>query len=241
MRRISFLAVFAAACLTMSAETVLAQAFPGRHHGGSYGGYDYDDTAIALYSLGSVNRADQARADAFRMQGQQGSQQMSAMQGSIRGAMDSATRQRAQGVFSQQQAGDWWFQVQQQQAAQRRGQSARYADPTAQAVGFEPAANSDTPRAAMDIIKWPVVLCDPCFADQRTEIESPYRRGGVKGLGTPTAADYQNMIQAADQMKETLKDMTADMSAQEYLNTVAFLDKLTAEARERLGKAAAKK
>ena len=45
------------------------------------------------------------------------------------------------------------------------------------------------------------------------------------------------MIDATGQMKAILGRMTAEISAQEYLNVEKFLDQLAAEARERIEKA----
>ena len=67
-------------------------------------------------------------------------------------------------------------------------------------------------------------------------IEAPYRRNPT-GLSIPTADDYKNMIETTGRMKETLKQMTAEISAQEYLDAEAFLDQLATEARQRLEKA----
>ena len=49
--------------------------------------------------------------------------------------------------------------------------------------GFAPAGGP--PPAAMDIIKWPTVLQEQCFASERTQIEAPYRRTPPK-LSVPT-------------------------------------------------------
>ena len=64
-------------------------------------------------------------------------------------------------------------------------------------------------------------------------VEAPYRRA-PKGEAIPTVEDYKNMIDAAEQMKTILGQMTAEISAQDYLNTVKFLDQLAAEARGRI-------
>ena len=49
------------------------------------------------------------------------------------------------------------------------------------------------------------------------------------------------MIEAVGQMKTILKSMTDDISAREYLDAEAFLDRLAGEARGKLDKAAVKK
>ena len=85
--------------------------------------------------------------------------------------------------------------------------------------------------AATDIIPWLPVLCDPRFAAQRAIVEAPYRR---QPKSNPTVADYQNMIAAAGQMKAILGQMTAEISAQEYLNAEKFVDQLTTESEGRI-------
>ena len=101
--------------------------------------------------------------------------------------------------------------------------------------GFESAAPAaaSAPEAATDVIKWLPVLCEPRFAAERARVEAPYRRDPT-GRTNPTTADYQNMIDAAGQMKAVLGRMTAEISAQDYLNAEKFLDQLAAEARGRI-------
>jgi hypothetical protein len=96
------------------------------------------------------------------------------------------------------------------------------------------------PPAATDVIKWPPALQVPRFAEQRRRIEAPYRRSAT-GLSTPTAKDYEDMIDAVGKMKATLKGATGYLTAKEYLDAGAFLDQLAAEVRARLEKAEAKK
>ncbi len=79
---------------------------------------------------------------------------------------------------------DWWFQYQGQQMAQQRARgygtiSGGYG-PRSVGSGAPPAdygieAADSPPPAAMDIIKWPLLLQRPTFASRRTEIEAPYR------------------------------------------------------------------
>jgi hypothetical protein len=128
----------------------------------------------------------------------------------------------------------------QYEAAQGERARARRLYETAEfAPGFE-SATPAVPPAATDIIKWSPVLQAPQFAVQRARIEAPYRRSS-KGLSTPTAKDYQDMIAATGQMKLILKDLAGSISAQDYLNAEAFLDQLAAEAHGRLEKASPKK
>jgi crotonobetainyl-CoA:carnitine CoA-transferase CaiB-like acyl-CoA transferase len=163
------------------------------------------------------------------------------MQSGIRNTLTTQAQTRTQDILGQQQSNkDWWFQVQQQQMAQRRAMPALASGGGAPAAGFESARSAAAqPEVATDIIKWPSVLRDPQFAQERARVEAPYRRA-PKGEAIPTVDDYKNMIDAAEQMKTILGQMTAEISAQAYLNTVKFLDQLAAEARGRIetGKAA---
>ena len=159
--------------------------------------------------------------------------QAAALQSDIRNAMAAEAQRRCEQILTQQQADrDWWLQVQQQQVAQRQ-QAAQWAVMTA---GFKPAP----PQAPTDLIKWPLLLQAPPFAEQRAQIEAPYRRNS-KGSRTPTAADYRNMLKAAEQMRSILKGMTPNLTAHAYFESQAFLDRLAAEAGDRLEKATPKK
>ncbi len=95
----------------------------------------------------------------------------------------------------------------------------------------EPSVQQAAPAA--DIVPWPVILRNPRFAADRARIEEPYRRS-LRGQGAPTAADYQDMIDAAAQMKATLWQMTVDVSDQDSLSAEKFLEQLAAEARDQL-------
>jgi len=237
MRRTSLVVVLAAVWMGMSAATLPAQMWSGhRHLRGYYDGYGYDSGVV--YDLSSAWNASRYIGQSERLMGQQiAAQQAAAQQSGIRDAMSAEAQRRSGQIYGQQQADrDWWLQVQQQQVAERQ-QAAQLAAMTA---GFESAPAPNAPKAATDIIKWPSLLQARQLAEQRAQVEAPYRRGS-KGPSTPTATDYQDMIKAAGQMKLILKGMTANITAQEYLDTQAFLDKLAAEARERLEKAAPKK
>jgi hypothetical protein len=230
MRRTSLIVVLAAA--GMWTTMLPAEVWLGhRHLGGFYDGYGYGYGVI--YDLSSAWNAGRYIAQSERLMGQQiAAQQAAARQSDIRNEMSAAAWMRSEQISAQQQSDrDWWFQVQQQQMAASR-QAAQFAAMTS---GIEPA-----PKAATDVIKWPRLLQASQFADQRTQIEAPYRRNS-KRLSTPMAKDYQNMIEAAQQMKLILKGMTANISAQDYLDTQVFLDKLAAEARTRIEKTSPKK
>ena len=239
MRRICLTAIIATVWIGMSATTVSAQIWPGfRDRRSSYDGYDEGAVAAAA-ALGSADSATRTTAESYQAWSQRAaSSQMSGMESGIRSAMNAGDQQYAQNLYSQQQAGrNWWFQVEQQQTAERQAQAARYA---AMSAGFESAQIANAPKANTDIIKWLPLLQLPQFAAERSQIEAPYRRNS-KGLSTPTVDDYRNMLKAAEQMKATLKSMTANITAEEYFSSEAFLNQLAAEIRQRLKPAAAKK
>lgn len=89
------------------------------------------------------------------------------------------------------------------------------------------------PQPKVGIIPWPTVLCDQRFAFERARIEDPYRLNH-NGQAVPTAADYQDIINAAARMKVTLWQMTAEISPQESNLAEKFLDQLATEARGQL-------
>ncbi len=243
MRRLSVLGILAV-CLVTSSTAVLGQTWPGygRHRGGygGYGGYGDDAGVMAVYSSAINSASMRSAAQSERAAGERAAaQQMAAMQGGIRSTLGTQAEARTQSLLSQQQSNrDWWFQVQEQQVAQRRAVAASSGlGAAAPVMGFESTPTTQAmPQAATDIIKWLPVLCEPPFAEQRARVEAPYRRGSG-GLGTPTVADYKDMVDAAQQMKTILGKMTARISAQDYLGAEKFLDRLAAEANERIQKA----
>ena len=218
--------------------------WPGRGYRGDYGGYGGyygygGDGAWGAYTSALNNATSRNVAEQDRLAGQNAAlQQRAMMQSGIRNTLTTQAQTRTQDLLDRQQSNkDWWFQVQQQQLAQRQTVAARPYVGQAPVAGFESAAPARAqPEAATDIIKWPSVLRDPRFAQQRAAVEAPYRRA-PKGEAIPTVEDYQNMIEAAAQMKTILGQMTAEISAQDYLNTMKFLDQLAAEARGRIANA----
>jgi hypothetical protein len=267
MRRFCIIVAMAAISMEMAAATASAQVFSGRQRHSYYDGYDYD-AAVGVYALTSADNASQQAAQSYQAWRQQaGSSQMSSMQSNIQSALNADAQRRTQDIYSQQQGNrDWWFQAQQQQVAQRqaaatqlevaqvqadaidrlsqkssdRPQDGQYETSPAPLPGFESEPAIIPPTVPLDVIPWPPVLRFKRFADGRAQIEAPYRRSS-KGLSTPTAKDYKNMIDAAEKMKTTLKGVANILTAQDYLNTVEFLDQLVSEARGRLEKAVPKK
>jgi hypothetical protein len=90
-----------------------------------------------------------------------------------------------------------------------------------------------TQPVAATIVPWPTVLRDRQFATERARIEEPYRRS-LSGQGAPTAADYQEMIDAAAQMKAILWQTVPNISEPDSTNAEKFLDQLALEARGQL-------
>jgi hypothetical protein len=165
-------------------------------------------------------------------------QQMMAMQTNIRNTLTSQADMRTAMINNQQQSNqDWWFQVQQQQLARQqarsRGSSAAAAAMAESEAVAESPKTENNRNAEDSIIAWPPILQDENFAEQRAMVEAPYRRE-PKGKAVPTVEDYQNMIQAADQMKVILGNMTSVVTAQVYLHAEKFLDQLAAEAKQRI-------
>jgi hypothetical protein len=221
--------ILAASWLLTVAATAEAQFWPRYGYDGGYG-------AWGAYAAGRENATTRYIAQQDRMAGQlAANQQMASMQYNIRNTLSTQADMRAQSINNQQQSNrDWWFQVQQQQLAQRqampRGSAATEAAALAAAETIQTA-----PRAATDVIRWPPILGESRFAEQRAMVEAPYRRV-PKGQAIPTVEDYQNMIKAADQMKILLGEITPEISAQVYLHAEKFLDQLTTEARGRIEK-----
>lgn len=236
--RCSLIVVAVVALMGMSAEALAVEGWAGRsrpHYYGWYGGYGYN-SAFVIYDLSAAGNARRYVAQSERLLGQQiAAQQTATMQTSIRNTLEADAQRRYYDIRDQQQASrDWWLAAEQQQMAQRQARAAELA--AAKAMASEGAAGS----AAMDLIQWPFALRAPRFAEQRVQIEAPYRHGS-KIPSTPTARDYQNMIEAAGQMKVTLKQMVRDVSAEDYLSAEAFLDQLTTEARGKIGNGSANK
>lgn len=181
-----------------------AQFYPG-YGWGSYGGYD---GSAAL--LGADSRQVQAmQLKAQNMQaGQQAAQNQNyVVQSGIRNTLSSQAQSRNAAILNQQQATqDWWFQQQQAKAA--RGAATGYDTaprPAAAWSSFGPS--NKPPPPSMDIIQWPTMLQENCFASERAEIEAPYRRAPLTPGGkTPPldAADYRAMAAAVEDMKATL-------------------------------------
>ena len=228
MRKKFGIGIAAAVFFFAATATSVAQFWPGYGYRGGYGAWGSVASAMN-------NRTSRYVAQSDRMMGQQAAmQQQSALQSNIRGTLESQAQTRTQSSLGQQQSNrDWWFQVQQQQVARGRSMPPAGGGGMA-AAGFEAALSTErVPAAATDIIKWLPVLCEPQFAQERTIIEAPYRR---EPKANPTPEDYQNMVDATEQMKVILGRMTTELSAQEYIDAERFLDQLAAEARGRLNK-----
>jgi hypothetical protein len=205
-------------------QTAAAQIFPGAYGVGGWGAYPVASAPLGAYSF-SQQRTESQQIGAAR------SLAASTM---TRGAMLSDAESRTQAARGQQQSNrDWWFQTQQQQMEQARAAATR-GSPGPMAT-FEPsaytAARPASAPATDSVIRWPAVLSEQPFAAARALVEAPYRRNPVTN---PTTADYENMLKGVSDMKAVLKKVTAEISAQEYLDAESFLDKLAGEVKGRL-------
>ncbi len=212
-----------AGCMLGLAGRAPAQFYPNYGYG-MYGGWG----SAAL--LGADYR--QTTAMQLKNQSMQAGQQAAmaqnyVVQSGIRNTLSSQAQSQTNAILSQQQANqDWWFQQQTQEMAQHRAMlMARGAG--AHPVGFAPSVGP--PPAAMDIIKWPTVLQDPCFASERAQIEAPYRRTPPK-LSEPTRADYRKMAATVEDMKAVLEWRLKDgIETADYNAAKTFLNQLGRE------------
>lgn len=216
-------------CLSLVPAAASAQFWPGHGYGiGGFGGWGGAQVAAeADATMRNIASQEHAASQSIA------AQQSAAMQANIRNTLSTQADIRTQSMLSQQQSHrDWWFQVQQQQSAQRRARQGG-AVPAAGPAHVPTAPTLRVPPIATDIIPWPPVLWDSRFDEQRAAVEAPYRRN-VGKQASRTAADYEGMIEAAEQMKVVLGAMTSEISAQDYLHAQKFLDQLAAEARGRI-------
>ena len=201
-----------------------AQFYPGY----GYGGWGGMNGSAAL--LGSDYRqatAIQTTAQSRQFGQQAAMEQNYVVQSGIRNTLSNQAQSQTNAILSQQQANqDWWFQQQSQEMAQRRARA--YASgASAAAVNFAPSA--EPPPAAMDIIKWPAALQEPCFASERAKIEAPYRRTPPK-LSVPAPADYRNMASTVEDMKAVLQwRLTDGIATADYDAAKTFLNRLGEE------------
>ena len=152
--------------------------------------------------------------------------QNSVVQSGIRSTLSNQAQSRNEAILAQQQSSqDWWFQHQSQQMARR--QSAEYAmagEPAFRPTSLGPSGSP--PPAATDIIKWPAMLQEQCFASDRAKIEAPYRRTPPK-LSTPTAADYRQMVGTVEDMKAVLQwRLSEGVDTGPYNTAKTFLNQL---------------
>ena len=141
---------------------------------GPYGyGYGYGGWGAAAYGAAASRANTQSRIAADR-QAQSQSRAMAqnqAVQQGIRSTLAGSAQARTQAARSQQQgARDWWFQHQVQAA--RTPRQPVYPSVPVAPRGTPGALTPSTPRppdadGSAEIIKWPGVLMDPRFAEQR--------------------------------------------------------------------------
>jgi hypothetical protein len=219
-----------------AAGTAFGQIWPG-YYGNGYGyGYGGWGATSQYNTTRNIEAADQLSGQVIA------AQQSAAMQNNIRNTMMTQAQSQTQNILNQRQSNkDWWFQVQQQQAAQRRATPSRMPPLAAPATSFEPAPVAAAPSApvttaaaapADEVMQWPVALQDPRFAGLRAEIEAPYRRTPGK-MSYPTREEYLAMLQPIEQMRALLGQMTGELTAREYLDAEKFLNLVAQQAQER--------
>lgn len=244
MRNGWLLVVLGVIGVLVASRPASAQFFPRRGYG--YGDGDWGDLPGAAALVGSDYRAAVTSQVAAqnRQFGQMADMQRNiARQSGIRNTLAAQGQSQVNAALSQQQADrDWWFQIQQQQAAQQRGSGVGMPMAAAGGLGPAPAAGGfgpadPRPEAALDIIKWPRALQDRVFAARRAQVEAPYRRS-PPNLSTPTAADYENMVKTVDEMRAILEwQLTQEggLATDDYEQAKAFLDQMRKEANQRAG------
>jgi len=217
-----------------SVDPACAQLWSGSYgypygYGGWGAGGQYNTTR-------NIQAADQMTGQVIA------ARQSAAMQSNINNMMASQAQTQTQAILGQQAANkNAWFQVEQQQAAQRRASSLRMPPMVAPATSFEvsssPVAVPPAAKAADDVMQWPTALQDPRFAALRAQIEAPYRRTPGK-MSYPTAPEYLAMLPPIEQMRSVLGQMTAELSARDYLDAEKFLDLIARQAQEQAKKKA---
>jgi hypothetical protein len=239
MKYLPPMTALAVTCLLALANPAAARVFPG---GGGGGGAIISNPAARASAATAINNnrnnyGDWGGGAVYMFNNsfvgappkQQGPTQSMLLQNQVSNTMIAQGQERTQAIASQRQSyKDWWFQTQQQQSA------ARPAAPSALSLvgnfGFEP---DPPPKAAMDVIQWPVLLQRPTFASRRTLIEAPYRRTPPK-LSAPTAHDYREMIPTIEEMKDILEWLTREgVDTNQYNQAKAFLNLIEQEARQR--------
>ncbi|NQU21816.1 MAG: hypothetical protein HQ567_11085 [Candidatus Nealsonbacteria bacterium] len=204
------------------ADRAAAQFGPYGAGRGGWGGYPYDTSRTYNTSLQQAGRQQQAAQ-------QRAIQQNTAVQMGIRQTLSNQARsapQQSQGQTSR----DWMLQ----RRASAPAPSRQYT------TGAPRAVSSGLPMAAatmqvggtqqpQGVIKWPPVLMDKRFAEQRARVEVPYKKEGE-----PTVEDFRGMVDAAGKMKKELETLAYQISAGDYLSLQKYLDQLAGEAQQRI-------
>jgi hypothetical protein len=231
MKRSILLALILFGEISSWAGPASAQFYPGYGNGG-WGGWN--GSAALLGSDYKQAQAMQLKAES-RQAGQEASMNQNyVVQSGIRNTLSSGAQSRSAAILSQQQATqDWWFQHQSQQMARQQSTDFTMAAmPVTTRSGFSPFG-SPAP-VATDIIPWPALLQEQCFASERTKIEAPYRRTPPK-LSTPTEADYQQMVSTVEDMKAVLQwRLSEGVDTNEYNAAKTFLNQLGSELGQRV-------
>jgi hypothetical protein len=206
-----------------------AQFYPG---GGGYGGWGGTNGSAALLGSAYTQATTmQIKSQSMQANQQAAMQQNMVVQSGIRSTLSNQAQAQDSAAISQQQSNqDWWFQHQAQQNGPRGSGGYVNVPPP---DSFAPMGGP--PPVNMDIIKWPTLLQEQCFASERTKIEAPYRRGapgtaGQPKFSTPTPADYRSMAGTVADMEAVLEwRLTEGADTGEYNAAKAFLVRLGQE------------
>jgi hypothetical protein len=127
---------------------------------------------------------------------------------------------------------NWWYQNQSQPQPMAGQQAQSNLNSPYASFLFE--AFHYQPKAAMDIIQWPILLQRPAFLSRRTQIEAPYRRS-PPDLSVPTAEDYYAIAKTSQEMEDMLEGLLQEgpLDTDEYEQAKTFLNTIEQQARER--------
>jgi hypothetical protein len=225
------------AALAVSADVAWAQFVPPSRSGMYYGWGPYVSDAVVPRST----RAAQEGADR-RQQLQQNFAQHQAMNQQLL----STAQQRTAQIKQQRQTTDQLRMNLAQQHADRLASASQGAymppagvpglpagptvpGPKSEAGddGSEPPATSAIPTSGE--MRWPTVLREPQFDKPRSELEKLLRAAHQSQAGL-TSAEYEDIVKAAEKMREILRSMVHDLSAAEYLWVDQYLQNLAKQA-----------
>lgn len=116
-------------------------------------------------------------------------------------------------------------------AAEQARQNAAWASSPSAGLGrLPPTPISKSAAAAEPGTRWPTLLNDSRFAVPRTKLERLLTDAASPKEGL-TSAEYDEIVKQAEQMKDVMRGMAAELNAAEYLAVERFLNDLIAKAK----------